>query len=166
MIHINRKKFLHMTAFGTGVLFLSPTAGTTQQQIPNRPPALSADLVRDFVIAGHGKLEKVKQLLDQEPGLLNACWDWGGGDFETAIEGAGHVGSKDCANYLLGRGARMNIFCAAMLGRLDIVKGFLLAYPDLKTSKGPHGLQLIHHATKGGEDAKEVLAYLQSIGAM
>jgi hypothetical protein len=165
-MHINRKKFLHMTATGTGVMFLSPTAGGTQQVQGSKPPALSPDLVRDFVIAGHGNLEKVKQMLDQEPGLLNACWDWGGGDFETAIEGAGHIGSKDCAVYLLSKGARMNVFCAAMLGRLDIVKGFLFAYPDLKTSKGPHGLQLIHHATKGGDDAKEVLAYLQSISAM
>ena len=163
---INRKNFLQMTVIGTSAMF-SPTAGNAQQQTQgDKPPALSPDLVRDFVIAGHGNLEKVKQMLDEEPGLLNACWDWGGGDFETAIEGAGHTGSKDCANYLLSKGARMNIFCATMLGRLDIVKGFLGTYPDLKTSKGPHGLQLIYHATKGGDDAKEVLAYLQSIGAM
>jgi hypothetical protein len=163
---LNRKKFLHMTAFGASVLLLSPGAGNAQQAPGEKPPPLNPDLVRDFVIAGHGNLEKVKQMLEQEPGLLNACWDWGGGDFETAIEGAGHTGSKDCANYLLTKGGRMNIFCAAMLGRLDIVKGFLYSYPDLKTSKGPHGLQLIHHAIKGGDDAKEVLTYLQSINAM
>jgi len=167
LIHINRKKFLHITAIGTGMLFLSPAPGNTQQQNQgNKPPALSPELVKDFVIAGHGNLDKVKELLAKEAGLLNACWDWGGGDFETAIEGAGHTGSKDCANYLLSKGARMNIFCAAMLGRLDIVKAFLLDYPELKSSKGPHGLQLMHHATKGGDNAKEVLAYLQSVGAM
>src|SRR6478735_1667444 len=152
---INRKNFLQMTFFGTGAILLSPGAGKSQA---NKPPALNADLVRNFVIAGHGNLENVKQLLEQEPGLLNACWDWGGGDFETAIEGAGHTGSKDCANYLLSKGARMNIFCAAMLGRLDIVKAFLLDYPELKSSKGPHGLKLMHHATKGGDNEKEVLA--------
>ena len=59
----------------------------------------------------------------------------------------------------------MNIFCAAMLGRMDIVKPTLDAYPNLKSSKGPHGLALIHHAEKGGENAKEVLAYLKEIGA-
>jgi hypothetical protein len=160
---INRKNFLQMTFFGTGAILLSPDAGKSQA---NKPPALNADLVRNFVIAGHGNLENVKQLLEQEPGLLNACWDWGGGDFETAIEGAGHTGSKDCANYLLGKGARMNIFCAAMLGELEIVKGFLAAFPDLKSSKGPHGLQLLHHARQGGGDAKEVLAYLESVSAM
>ena len=128
-------------------------------------PALEATLVQEFVGKSHGDLERVKELLTQEPALVNATWDWGGGDFETAIEGAGHIGSKDCANYLLSQGARMNIFCAAMLGKLDVVKALLTAYPSLKDSKGPHGLQLIHHATKGGEDAKAVLEYLQSISA-
>ena len=104
-------------------------------------------------------------MLEKEPGLLNSCWDWGGGDFETALEGAGHMGNKDIANFLLSKGARMNIFCAAMLGRLDVVKAVLSAYPELKTSKGPHGLQLLHHATKGGVEAAPVLEYLKSIGA-
>ena len=137
---INRMNFLQLTTFGAGAILLSADAGNAQQLSGEKPPPLNPDLVKEFVIAGHGNLEKVKQMLEQEPGLLNACWDWGGGDFETAIEGAGHIGSKDCANYLLDKGARMNIFCAAMLGRLDIVKGFLTAFPDLKNSKGPHGL--------------------------
>lgn len=59
----------------------------------------------------------------------------------------------------------MNIFCASMLGRIEIVKSVLTAFPELKASKGPHGLQLMHHAKKGGEQAKEVLDYLQSIEA-
>jgi hypothetical protein len=117
------------------------------------------------VTAGHNDFEKVKQLLQLQPGLLNASWDWGGGDFETALEAAGHMGRKDIAEYLLENGARMNIFCAAMLGRLDIVKTTLVAFPNLKTSKGPHGLQLLHHASKGGEGAMSVLSYLTSIGA-
>lgn len=158
---ISRKHFLQYTTFGTGSLFFTSSANAQQ----DKPPALNPERVKDFVIAGHGNLEKVKQMLAQEPGLLNACWDWGGGDFETAIEGAGHTGNKDCANYLLSQGARMNIFCAAMLGQLDLVKALLNAYPNLKDSKGPHGLQLIHHAAKGGADAKAVLDYLQSVGA-
>jgi hypothetical protein len=83
----------------------------------------------------------------------------------AALEAAGHVGNRDIAGFLLSKGARMNVFCAAMLGRLDIVKSVLKAFPDLKTSGGPHGLKLIHHATKGGDGAKKVLAYLQKIGA-
>lgn len=128
-----------------------------------RPDPLAADLVKDFVIAGHGNLQKVKDMLAQQPGLLNATWDWGGGDFETAIEGAGHVGNREIAEYLLSRGARLNIFAAAMLGKIEIVKTTLTAFPELKTSKGPHGLTLTHHGTKGG--SKEMVEYLKEIGA-
>ena len=158
---INRKKFLSLSLLGSvGVLFSRKS--NAQQQ---KPDPLDKDLVKQFVIAGHNDLDKVKQLLQQQPGLLNACWDWGGGDFETALEGAGHMGRKDIAQFLLENGARMNLFCAAMLGKLDIVRATLAVYPNLKTSKGPHGLQLLHHARKGGEDSLLVLDYLVSIGA-
>jgi hypothetical protein len=41
-------------------------------------------------------------MLAELPTLLYATWDWGNGDFETALEGAGHVGNKEIANYLIG----------------------------------------------------------------
>jgi len=158
---ISRKQFLQLSSFTATGLCLFPLVSSAQE----KPPALKAEQVKDFVIAGHGNIDKVKQMLSEEPGLLNASWDWGGGDFETAIEGAGHVGNKAIANYLLEQGARANIFCLAMLGKLEIVKALLMAYPNLKDSKGPHGLQLVHHAKKGGEEAKAVLEYLNGIGA-
>jgi hypothetical protein len=131
----------------------------------DKPAPLAPELVKEFVIAGHGNLAKTKEMLEQQPGLLNASWDWGGGDFESAIEGAGHVGNRELAEFLLSKGARASIFCAAMLGKLDIVQSTLTAFPNLKTSKGPHGLMLLHHAQKGGEIAKPVFEYLTSIGA-
>jgi hypothetical protein len=131
----------------------------------DKPAPLAPELVKEFVGAGHGNLAKVTEMLDKTPSLLNATWDWGGGDYESAIEGAGHMGNREIATYLLSKGARMNIFCAAMLGHLDVVKALLTAYPNLKTSKGPHGIMLLQHATKGGEMAKPVLEYLTSIGA-
>jgi hypothetical protein len=158
---MNRKHFLKYLSLGSGLLFIDPRIQA--QQITN--PPINPELVKEFVGASHGKFDKVKELLEQTPGLLNCSWDWGGGDFESGIEAAGHVGNKEIATYLLNKGARMNIFCAAMLGKLEIVKATLTAFPDLKSSKGPHGLQLLHHAKKGGDDAKEVLQYLESIGA-
>lgn len=163
MTTFSRKHFLNIFSFGSAALLLNP--GIVKGQTKEKPPALQPELVKEFVRKGHSDLNGTKEMLVQTPGLLNSCWDWGGGDFETAIEGAGHVGNKDIANFLLSNGARMNIFCAAMLGKTDFVKAALTAYPDLKTSKGPHGLQLLHHAKKGGEEAKEVLDFLQSIGA-
>ena len=93
-----------------------------------KKPPLGTDLVKEFVIAGHGNLEKTKQMLEVTPSLLNASYDWGNGDFEEAIEGAGHVGHREIALYLISNGARFTIFVAAMLGRLDIVKPAIEAY--------------------------------------
>ena len=160
---ISRKRFLLMATLGGSGLLL--TQNTLGQQPDQKPPPLPSDLVKEFVIKGHGDLPAVKEMLSKEAQLLNACWDWGGGDFETALEGAGHMGKKEIAKFLLEKGARLNIFCAAMLGRLDVVKAILAIDPNLKSSKGPHGLQLMHHAKKGGTEALPVLEYLQSIGA-
>ena len=87
-----------------------------------------------------------------------------GGDFETALEGAGHVGDREIAEYLIGQGARANIFVLTMLGHTAVVKAQLAAYPHLLRSKGPHGLTLLHHATRGGEPAKELLEHIQELG--
>ena len=75
-------------------------------------------MAQDFVIYAHSDLEKVRMLYDREPGLLNATLDWGGGDWETALGGASHMGRKDIATFLLSKGARLDIFCAAMMGML------------------------------------------------
>lgn len=128
-----------------------------------KPPPLPDDLVREFVGAAHGDLARTRSLLDAEPGLLNATWDWKAGDFETALGGAGHMGRRDIAEFLIGRGARVDVFVAAMLGQLDVVHAMLTAWPGLARSKGPHGISLVRHAEVGGQDAAEVLAYLRSL---
>lgn len=128
-----------------------------------RIPALELDLVQEFVAKAHGDFERVKELLTQEPGLINATWDWGGGDFETALGAAAHMGNKEIANFLLENGARLDLFAAAMLGKLEIVKAALNAYPNAIDIPGPHGISLIAHAEAGGEEAKPVLAFLDSL---
>ena len=126
-------------------------------------PALDAKLIEEFVGNAHGDLNRVKELLTQEPALINAAWDWGGGDFETALGAASHMGRKDIANFLLEHGARLDIFAAAMLGNLEVVKAALVAYPDAIKVPGPHGIPLIKHAEVGGNDAKEVFDFLISM---
>jgi hypothetical protein len=126
-------------------------------------PALEASLVQDFVINAHGNLDRVKELLALEPALVNATWDWGGGDFETALGGAAHMGRKDIAGFLLENGARLDIFAAAMLGKLDIVKAALTTYPNALHTPGPHGIPLLVHAQAGGEEAKAVVDFLVTL---
>ncbi len=120
-------------------------------------------LVQDFVIYAHSELDMVKKLLEKEPMLLNATMDWGGGDWETGLGGASHMGRRDIVEYLLERGARIDIFCAAMMGQLDAVKTFLTLQPRLIDARGPHGFTLHFHAQVGGKEAEPVLDYLQSI---
>lgn len=131
--------------------------------MPDRPPALQGEQVREFVIAGHGNYERVKEMLTEEPGLINAAWDWGGGDFETALGGAAHTGSREIARYLLAHGAHMTIHAAAMLGELDVVKAVLAAQPTAHQHPGAHGIPLLVHAQQGGEAAAEVVAFLQAL---
>ncbi|MFM9908243.1 MAG: hypothetical protein ACKVOW_02775 [Chitinophagaceae bacterium] len=160
---MDRKNFLHQFTIGAGGLMIIPSSIYAQTE-PKRPDPLPAEKVKEFVSVGHNNLEKVKTLLEEFPSLLYATWDWGGGDFETALEGAGHVGTKDVANHLIGLGARTNLFVLTMLGKTQIVKAYLDTYPQYLNAKGPHGFTLLHHAQRGGEDAKELLEYLQSKG--
>lgn len=125
---------------------------------------LERALVNEFVVAGHGDLDRVKILLAKEPGLINSAWDWGGGDWETALGGASHMGRKDIAEYLLANGARMDLFCAAMLGRIEVVRAAIEADPSVVGVLGPHGISLLEHALAGKQFAvaKLIRSNLQS----
>jgi hypothetical protein len=127
-----------------------------------RPPALPADKVQAFVGVSHGDLAAVKALLTELPGLINATWDWGGGDFESGLGAAAHMGRRDIAEFLLAHGARFDLYAAAMLGQLEAVQAILTANPDARRVPGAHGIPLIVHAQQGG--AQAVVEYLQSLG--
>ncbi len=153
--------FARMAAAQTQGQPAPPPAG----QVPPRPPALAPSLVQEFVKKAHADFPGTKALLAEQPSLLNATWDWGGGDFEMGIGGAGHMGHREIAEYLIGQGARLDIFVAAMLGRLEIVQALLTAWPTLIDSRGPHGISLLRHARAGGDLARAVADYLSSRGA-
>lgn len=131
-----------------------------------RPAPLDAALARDVVAVAHGDLTRVRALLAQEPRLANAAWDWGGGDWETPLGAAAHMGRRDIAEYLLERGARLDLFAAAMLGKLEIVRAAIEALPGALRVAGPHGIPLLAHARAGGPEAAAVVAYLERRGAM
>lgn len=109
------------------------------------------DQIREFVIAGHGNLSKVKSMLADQPDLLNAAYEWRPGDTETAIQGAAHVGSRPVAEYLLSQGAPLEICTAAMLGQRGEVETFLIADPAAIRTNGAHGIPLLSHAALSGD---------------
>jgi len=155
---MNRRSFVTQglaaaTVLGSGVLASAQTATAPAAPAkpavgtePARKPQLEPTLVKDFVIAGHGNLPKVKELLTTEPMLINAMWDWGAGDWETAIGGASHIGSRDCALGLIDAGSRFDAYCAAMLNEAEVVASMLRVHPAIANARGPHGYTLLYHS--------------------
>lgn len=103
--------------------------------------------IQDFVGASHGDIDAVRAGLDADPTLANCAWDWGDGDWESAVGAAGHMGRRDIAELLLAYGARMDVFVAAMLDEVEIVRAMLPLYPQEPI--GPHGIPLRTHAEAG-----------------
>ncbi len=117
----------------------------TQQQPP------SIEQIREFVIVGHGNLDKVKQMLAENPQLLNASYRWNENDRETAVQAAAQVGSAQVAKFLLEQGAPLEICTAAMLGQRDAVERLLKDEPQSATATGAHGIPLLPHAVWSGD---------------
>jgi hypothetical protein len=140
----------------------SPPPGVAKP--PPKPPSIPPDQVQAVVSHSHRSLEKVRELVEATPLLANACWDWGGGDFETPLEAAAHTGGREIAAYLLSKGARPSIYAAGMLGQLELVQAFFAVDPGAHLIPGPHGFTLLHCVKKGGEPAKPVLDWLVTQG--
>ena len=158
----SRKDFLKKGLFFTAGVSFAPNLFFSQ--IKENPKSIDPEIVNEFVNVAHSVFDKVKTMVTEQPMLLNAAWDWGNGDFETALGAAGHLGIKETANFLISLGARTDIFVLTMLGKTDIVKALLKTYPSLLNSKGPHGFTLLHHAEKGGKDAEKLLKHLEKLG--
>ncbi len=158
---MNRKKFINSSLLGLATAVVTPTLMFPQSQ-KKEPDQLDTKLVKDFVIAGHSNLALVKEMLQEHPNLIYSPYDWGSGDFEEAIEGAGHLGNKEIANYLISQGARVSLFVLTMLGKTNLVKPVLETYPELIFAKGPHGFTLLHHAMIG--ESLDLVDYFKEKG--
>lgn len=177
---INRRRFLltsaSLVAAAPLAAFISPrfnqqadstapaAPAAPRPKAPRPPPALPPDKVQATVGQSHRSLENVRKLVEETPLLANACWDWGGGDFETALQAAAHTGQREIAEYLLSKGARLDVFAAAMLGELGFVQGAFALYPNAHEIQGPHGFTLLHCAREGREKARPVVDWLIARG--
>jgi hypothetical protein len=173
----SRKQFLITSGIAAagallgGNLRAQPVAGASPlpenpdnvPDFPEHDPQIERAKVKRFVIAGHRNLAAVKAMLAENPNLINGTIDWGNGDFETALGGASHMGRRDIAEFLLEHNARMDIFAATMLGRLEVVKAAVAVYPNIVRVPGPHKIPLIAHAEKGGAGAVAVLEFLRPL---
>lgn len=143
------------------VLAALPEAGSAvPDTFPTHPPSLA----KEMVTVAHGNAERVRVLLAERPVLANAAWDWGFGDWETALGAASHTGNRVIAELLLAHGAHPTLFSATMLGQLEVVRAMVTARPGVERTLGPHSISLLAHARAGGPQSGEVLRYLQSLG--
>jgi len=179
-VHSRRQFIRIVPAFGA---FLLPAAAGAEQEQGGAPPApvwpapisrggppddafpsQHPAVVKEMVQVSHFNLARVRELVQQRPDLAKASWDWGYGDWETALGAASHTGNRAIAELLIEHGAPPTHFSAAMLGQLDVLKAFLASTPGLQRMRGPHGLTLMLHARLGGPPAAAVAEYLESLG--
>jgi hypothetical protein len=183
-IQSGRRRFIQNAAFGiigitaSGSLY---SAGTDKKQSDDsdeplfyRYPAINDSMASAIVGAAHSDLNKVKDLVSKRPELALATWDWGFGDWETAIGAASHVGRRDIAELLISYGARPDIFTMAMMGSYKAVQDMVESVPGIQSIPGPHGITLLQHAknrlrikdisTEDQNNAGKVISYLEGLG--
>jgi hypothetical protein len=134
---------------------------------PKRYPAITEEIANEVVGVSHFNLDRLKELVNKRPELARATWDWGFGDWETAIGAASHVGRKDIVDFLISKGARPDIFTFAMLGAYETVKGMIEFMPGLQRVLGPHGISLLQHAKSGDSKSTksiQLIDYLTALG--
>jgi ankyrin repeat protein len=117
------------------------------------------DAIRDVVLNSHANFGQVKELIEADPRLLNVSAPWD----ETPLQAASHMGNREIAEWLLERGAPLDIFAAAMLGRTDDVLRFLAADPELVRQRGVHGMPILFFPAASGQ--REVAELLVERGA-
>ena len=103
--------------------------------------------VNEFVRVSHGDFDKVKQLCQETPALLNtrASWD------ELAVEAGAHVGRVPIASWLADRGATISTCTAVLLGQTAMVKEALSADPLCVHERGAHDIALLSYTAWGNE---------------
>jgi hypothetical protein len=139
-----------------------------------RFPAIADDDTYGVVNAAHFNLEKVKELVTKRPELAKTGWDWGYGDYETAIGACSHTGRRDIAEFLMSYGAWPDMFTFAMLGMHKSLMEIIESRPGIQSTPGPHGITLLKHAQNridnkeiSSEDkasVSRVIEYLEKVG--
>lgn len=81
------------------------------------------------------------ELLLEHGADINLKSNWWAGGFGV-LDGA----DEERVNYLLARGAKLDVFSAAEMGRLDVLRELLDADPELVNAKGPDGQRALHRA--------------------
>lgn len=117
-------------------------------------PAFSFDTPAIISAVGCNNRELVDALLEYGADV-NAKSTWWAGAFGTL-----HNTETEMVQYLIERGAQVDIFAAAQQNMIDVIRKLVEADPDLVHAKGPDGQRALHFAR-----SREVIDYLLEKGA-
>jgi uncharacterized protein len=120
---------------------------------------LDQAIVEECVGSAHGDLDKVRELVERHPEVVDARASWN----ETPIEAATQIGRRDIIEYLLERGAPLDVFTACVLGRRDVVEAELARDPGRARAHGVHDLPALYFAAIGAQP--EIAGLLVARGA-
>ena len=166
MPNVSRRAFLAATPVSLAAIASTGPAKAQPAAEETPPgdlyPTTPGDRASEFVGACHMQFDKVKAMLAEDAGLAKASWDWGFGDWETAIGAASHTGRLDIIELLLAHGARPTLFTLATLDRVDALRDLIENVPKMDTIEGPHSIPLLRHAKAG--KAERVIEYLEARG--
>lgn len=159
-----RRGFLAVGAAAATTGLVRPVMGQTKTESKPGPsfPSTESEMAKEIVGQCHRDVDRVLELLAEDRSLALASWDWGFGDWETALGAASHMGRRDIAQALLDHGARPNLFTWAMMDQVDTVRAVCEGNPGIQGVRGPHGIPLLGHARMG--KAERVEAYLRELG--
>lgn len=102
-----------------------------------------------LVLASHGNLAKVRDLVEQRLELINAPGvgdDFGG---ETPLAAASHTHNRAIADLLLENGAQHDLYTATFIGDRDHVVALLDGDPNLVYVPGIHTIPILSFAADG-----------------
>src|SRR5947209_4759702 len=118
-----------------------------------------------LVLASHGNLAKVQELLQTQPELVNQPGvgpDFGG---ETPLAAASHTHNRAIAEALLAHGATHDLSTATFMDDRDRVMAFLRQNPQSAAMPGVHDIPLLSFATTA-EMAALLIAHGAPVNAM
>ncbi len=106
-----------------------------------------------------GESGKVEQMIERDADLMNARNESG----MSAVVVATYYGHPKIADYLISRGAKLNLFEAAMSGEVDVVKRLVRENPAIVDFYSSDGFTALHLASFFG--SKEIVQFLIRNGA-
>jgi len=121
---------------------------------------LNQEEANQFILECHFDLDTIKEKLEEKPELIKS---YNPETIESALGASGHMGREDIAEFLLSKGAEIELATAAMLGRRDLIAEALKQDPANARVGGAHNIPIAFHAALSGD--VELMQMLWDAGA-